>query len=143
MITTINLKEIFNSNYNIIIILLTITFFILLTIITKDLKRTGKSLIYTSIFLIIFSLITPIFINMLTNNLIKIFLTPIINNIKINIIVASIITIIIGYILIIIEKKNDKTHVFFEKKEYITTKPLAFVRNLMYTNREFDNKLSN
>ena len=106
MITTINLKEIFNSNYNIILILLTITFFILLTIITKDLKKTGKNLIYTSIFLIILALIAPIFINMLTNNLIKIFLTPIINNIKINIIVASIITIIIGYILIIIEKKN-------------------------------------
>lgn len=43
------------------------------------------------------------------------------------------------YCEIIIEKKNDKTHVFFEKKEYITTKPLAFVCNLMYTNREFDN----
>ena len=106
MITTINLKEIFNSNYNSILILLAITFFILLTIITKDLKKTGKSLIYTSIFLIVFALITPLFINILTNNLIKIFLTPIINNIKINIIITSIIAIIIGYTLILIEKKN-------------------------------------
>ena len=62
MITTINLKEIFNSNYNIILILLTIIFFILLTIITKDLKRTGKSLIYTSIFLCIIVLALLLFV---------------------------------------------------------------------------------
>ena len=106
MITMINLREIFNPNYNFIFIIITIISFILTVISTKDLKYIGKILIYTSIFLIILSLIIPIFINILNNNIIKIFLTPIINNIKVKILIPSIIITLIGFILVLTNKRT-------------------------------------
>lgn len=42
------------------------------------------------------------------------------------------------YYEIIVEKKGNKSHVFYEKKEQITTNPLAFVCNLIYTKGQYD-----
>ena len=102
----INLRKLFNTNYNIILISLTTLIFTILIKERKNLKFLGKTLITISIIFIILSFTIPIILNLFTNELIKIFIKPIITNIKTNILISSVIILVIGIILLLTEKKN-------------------------------------
>lgn len=102
----INLRKLFNTNYNIILISLTTLIFTILIKERKNLKSLGKTLITISIIFIILSFTIPIILNLFTNELIKIFIKPIITNIKTNILISSVIILVIGIILLLTEKKN-------------------------------------
>ena len=102
----INLRKLFNPNYNILLISLTIIIFIILLKERKNLKSLGKTLITISIIFIILSFTIPILLNLFPNELIKMFIKPIITNINTNILISNVIILVIGIILLLTEKKN-------------------------------------
>lgn len=106
----INLRNIFNPNYNIILILSTIILFFILIYKNNNLKHIAKILIYTAISMISINLICQLIIKIIPNNIIKTFLLPIINNISKNILMNSLIVISIGFVLLLISKKNKTSN---------------------------------
>lgn len=102
----INLRNYFNTNNCILLLLLTFILFIILTVNKENLNRLGKMIIYTSISILIIHFIVKIIIKTISNNIVKIFLIPILNNMNNNIFIYTIISLLIGIILQIFSKKN-------------------------------------
>lgn len=103
----INITKIFNNNYNILLYFLS---FITITyqIYKKKIKNTGIILIKISAILTVITIPINKILKLFINNYLYIFIKPIINNIQKNILILNILTSIIGCLLIIINKKNEK-----------------------------------
>ncbi len=104
----INFQNIFNDNYNIFFLLVTIILLIICIINIKETKRIGITLLIISIILISIILIITLIYNTYINSFIKIFTKPILTSIQNKIIIYSVTTSIIGIILIIINNKTKK-----------------------------------
>jgi hypothetical protein len=105
----INFREVFNTNYNIIFIIISITLLIILVLKKENLKNISKILIYVPIIIITINFIIQLIIKLIPNNIIKSFLLPIINNFNQNLLINNLIVLLSGITLLLTTKKDIDT----------------------------------
>ena len=105
----INFRTIFNNNYSVLGILIILFVILLILLINQDsrtsLKLIGTPCIISGIIALFIDFILYLIINIIPHQY-KIFIEVISNNIIKNIIYASIISITVGIILIVLSRKN-------------------------------------